>query len=75
MSKFLLLLSFTILSTCEKPAPQKPKVVWSEVSYDTISKVDTIKQDSIPKLRVINDSLAPQDSIKAPHITPISEAQ
>ncbi len=54
MKKLFIISGILLATSCEKPAPQQPKVIWSDVYMDTIS------QDSItPK-----DTISVQDSIR-----------
>ena len=54
MKNIVVISCILLLASCEKPAPQQPKIIWSDVYMDTIS------QDSItPK-----DTISVQDSIQ-----------
>ncbi|MDG4946297.1 hypothetical protein NMK71_07715 [Weeksellaceae bacterium KMM 9713] len=54
MKKLLIISGILLTASCEKPAPQQPKVIWSDVYMDSIPS-DTIKPTT-PKVE--------QDSIK-----------
>lgn len=57
MYKFLVVLLSLNLFTCEKPAPQKPKVI------STITYMDTIAYDSIAATKIPQKDGIPTDSI------------
>lgn len=70
MYKFLLIALSLSLWKCEKPAPQKPKVI------STVSYIDTINYDSIAKTKVVKvDSLKVDsiitDSLNLPQTSPV----
>ena len=41
MKKLIIISGILLATSCEKPAPQQPKVIWSDVYMDSISP-DTI---------------------------------
>lgn len=54
MKNIVVISCILLLASCEKPAPQQPKIIWSDVYMDTIS------QDSITP-----DTISVQDSIQS----------
>lgn len=59
-SKLIVLMVFMSFFACEKPQPQKPRVISTHIIYDTI---DVMKMDSLQENLPIDSARIPQDSL------------